>query len=183
MGATNGLIETLKDLGQEEKLELLKRIEESASYNESVYHGCCRSVLKALQIHFGLENDVAIKASTALGGGVARTGEGCGALLGGLMAIGLAYGPDAMEDTRTSAAYQKTMDCGMKLSDRFKKEFGSIRCHEVQKKLFGRHYDVRNAEDTKEFRKSAHKKCEDLVSALSARFAAEVILDAFQEKD
>ena len=179
MGATQSFSERLKNLSREEKSKLLKRIEESASYNERVYHGCCRSVLKALQIHLGLENDVAIKAATALGGGVARTGEGCGGLLGGLMAIGLAYAPDVMENARTSAAYRKTMDCGMKLSERFKKEFGSIRCHEVQEKIFGRHYDLRNAEDTKEFRKSAHKKCEDLVSGLSARFAAEVILEAF----
>lgn len=182
MSAHRGLVVRLSKVNKQEKMQLLKKIEESAGYHEKVYHGCCRSVLKALQSHLGLENDEVIKAATALGGGVARTGESCGGLLGGLMAIGLVYASGSLDNSRTSPAYKETMDSAMRLCDRFKKELGGTRCYEVQERIFGRHYDLRNPVDIKEFRESAHTKCEVLVAGLSARLAAEVIFDACQEK-
>lgn len=183
MNAHRSLAESLKLINKEEKMQLLKKIEESATYHEKVYHGCCRSVLSAIQIHLGLENDEVVKAATALGGGVARTGESCGGLLGGLMAIGLVYASGRLDNSRTSPAYKQTMDSALRLCDRFKKEFGGTRCFEVQEKIFGRHYDLRNPVDLKAFRESAHKKCETLVAGLSARLAAEVILDDCRKEE
>jgi len=76
--------------GSREKL--LDRVAWAAYYNDRVYEGCTRSVFQALQSHLHLEDGAAIKASTALAGGVARMGETCGALTGGIMAIGLVLG-------------------------------------------------------------------------------------------
>lgn len=169
--------EKLKELGVEAKKDLVIKIEQTACENERIYHGCCRSVLNALQVHLGFENNAVIKAATALGGGVSRTGEACGALLGGLMAIGLVYASDTLDDSRTSLAYQETMNRGAKLCDKFKKEFGGLRCHDVQRTVLGRHYDLRNPEDVKQFRESAHTHCENIVDRKSAGLAAEVILE------
>jgi len=95
-------------------------------------------VLCALQTQLGLESSAVMKAATALGGGVGRTGEVCGGLLGGFMATGLVYASGGLDDARTSPAYQETMTPAMKLTDRFKKEFGGLRCHDVHRGLCGR---------------------------------------------
>jgi len=178
MSSKSALHKRLKELSVEEKEQLICEIEQSASDNERIYHGCCRSVLNALQLHLGLENNAVFRAATALGGGVARTGEACGALLGGLMAIGLVYSSEIIEDSRTSPAYQETMKRGARLCDRFKKEFDALRCFDVQRTLFGRHYDLRNPEDVQVFRESDHTKCEDIVARKAARLATEVILES-----
>ena len=172
------VVEKLRALDRKDKEKLVIRIEQAACDNENVYHGCCRSVLHALQVHFGLENIAVVRAATALGGGVARTGEVCGALLAGLMAIGLVYASDSLDDSRTSPAYHETLERGARLSDRFNKKFGGLRCHDVQKILFGRHYDLRIPADVQQFRKSAHFTCENEVCRKAARMAAEVIMES-----
>ena len=43
------------------------------------------------------------RIATALGGGVAGQGEVCGALMGGILGIGLVYGRDRAEDTDAKA--------------------------------------------------------------------------------
>ena len=49
-------------------------------------------MLLSLQEEFGLGDIQSFKAATVLTGGVVRRGETCGALLGALMALGLAMG-------------------------------------------------------------------------------------------
>lgn len=173
------MLEKLRNLSVAAKTELVLKIGQTASDNERIYHGCARSVLNAIQHHLNLESDAILalaKASIPIGGGVARNGESCGALLGGLMAIGLAYGSGRMEDSRTSPAYQETLEHAMRFSDRFKLEIGALRCHDVHKVLFGRHYDLRIREDREKFRKSDSRKCEEVVET-AARLASEVILE------
>ena len=170
-------IMNFKYLNLSQKKQLLKKIGEDAYDNERIYHGCCRSVIGALQSNFHLKDGGIIQAATSLGGGVARTGEACGALLGGLMGIGLIYASDELDDSRTSHAYQETMEKAKRFSDMFKKEFGALRCHDVQINLFGRCYDLTNPIMIQKFRESDHIKCEDIVARKAAQLAAEVILE------
>ncbi|MBW1703390.1 MAG: C_GCAxxG_C_C family protein, partial [Deltaproteobacteria bacterium] len=69
--------------------ELLDKIEKAAHDYERDFHGCSRCVLKPLQDHLNLGDDASLKASTTLAAGVAMRGETCGALLGGLLAVGI----------------------------------------------------------------------------------------------
>jgi C_GCAxxG_C_C family probable redox protein len=71
------------------------------------YSGCSQSVLLALQEAFKIGDLESFKAATVLSGGVARKGETCGALLGGLMALGLVLGRDDIVDTQT---YRNAME-------------------------------------------------------------------------
>jgi len=121
---------------------------------------------------------LSFKAASALSAGVARMGETCGALLGGVMAISLAYGRDRLEETVTSNAYLKAVNLSIKLFERFKKEFGSVKCFEVQKKIFGRSFDFKKVEDQQEFVKLGGygpKGCPSVVKK-AAMMAAEIIL-------
>jgi len=157
--------------GSREKL--LDRVAWAAYYNDRVYEGCSRSVLEALQHHLHLGDGEALKASTALAGGVARMGESCGALMGGLMAIGLVVGCEELENIQ---AYRDTMEASYEVYNRFKEEIGSTICFEIQKSLLGRSFDFKRDEEAEEWYKAGGLgKC-PMVCAIAARITADVIL-------
>jgi C_GCAxxG_C_C family probable redox protein len=157
--------------------ELLEKIGKTAHNYERVYHGCSQCVLKALQEHLQLSDGEAFRAASAFAGGVARMGETCGALSGGIMAIGLAYGREKLEDTMHSHGYAKAMELSIKLCERFEKEFGSVKCRDIQKSLFGRAFDLKNPREREEFVKAGgYEKCPEVVKK-AAQFAAELILE------
>ena len=49
-------------------------------------------MLTAFASEFGLPDETALKLAAPFGGGMARTGRICGAVTGGLMALGLKFG-------------------------------------------------------------------------------------------
>ena len=95
------------------------------------------------------------------------------------MAIGLMYGRDKLERPEESLPYQETMGRAGILYDRFTKEFGSIKCHDVQFKVYGKTWDFRNEEMYEELRETMMKenRCANVVRK-AAEFAAEVILES-----
>lgn len=157
---------------------LVRRIGDLAHYYELTYHGCSQAVLKALQDSLGIGDNLTFKAASGLAGGVARMGEICGALTGGVMAISLVYGREKLEETTTSKNYLKAIELSIKLFERFKEEFGSVRCFDVQKKLFGRSFDLKKEEDRQEFIKVggySPEGCPQVVKK-AAMLTAEIIL-------
>ena len=154
--------------------KLLDRIAWAAYYNDRTYEGCSRSVLQALQGHLHLEDEGALRASTALAGGIARMGETCGALIGGIMAIGLVLGREDLSDIQ---AYRETMAASYRMYDRFREEMGSTICFEIQERLFGRIFDFNHEADAEAwYQAGGLEKC-PMVCGLAARIAAEIILD------
>ena len=161
------------EVGSLSKEKRLDRIAWAAYYNHRVYGGCSRSVLKALQDHLHLDGEGALKASTALAGGVARMGQTCGAVTGSVLAIGLVLGREELEDRQ---AYSDTLEASNELCDRAKKELGSTVCSDILKKLFGRSFDFKKDEEIKEwYTAGGLEKC-SMVSAIVARIAADIIL-------
>ena len=118
------------------------------------YSGCSQSVLLALQEAFDIGDQESFRAATVLSGGVARRGETCGALLGGLLALGLVCGRDDIRDTQ---AYRDAMKPANEIVDEFKRrleeEFGfdetleSTICRDIQEHIYGRSFDLNNPED------------------------------------
>ena len=66
----------------------------------------------------------------------------------------------------------------MKLRSKFFEEFGGVVCKDVQKKIFGRSFNLLDKEDYKIFEKmGAHTdKCTDVVGK-TAVWTADIILD------
>src|SRR4030042_7102056 len=77
---------------------LLKRVEESAYDYEKAYHGCSQCVLQAIQDHLEVGDAATFRSASALAGGVALMGDSCGALIAGIMALGLVFGRRKIED-------------------------------------------------------------------------------------
>jgi hypothetical protein len=79
------------------------------------------------------------------------TGEGtCGAVASSAMAIGLALGVP-MDSADISAARQAAATVRDTLLAKYYKEYGSILCKDVQRKYFGKAWDLTDDEMAHEF--------------------------------
>ncbi len=160
------------------KDELLKKAYDLAYKYEAERGSCPQCVYSAIMEALDIGDPSVVKAADALAGGTALSTEGtCGALVGGLMAISSVVG-------RTYNAFSKgdskrrVFQPSKKLYDNFKKEYESINCRDVHKKLFGRTFNLMDKDDYAEFEKMGGHidKCPE-VSGKVARWTAEIILD------
>ena len=79
------------------KTEIINRVTKKAGDYEELSVNCAQGTLRALQEEFKLEGYLVLKAASWLPGLASRR-ETCGALLGGLMALGLAFGRGSLND-------------------------------------------------------------------------------------
>jgi C_GCAxxG_C_C family probable redox protein len=158
--------------------EILDKIYNSAYKYEAEQGSCPQCVLATLYEILEVGDPKIIQASDAMAGGSALSTEGtCGALAGGLLAIGSIVGR-TYEDFKAGKRKRRIFQYSKKFYDRFIKEYGSPRCKDIHVKLFGRAFNLLDPKDYAEFDKAgAHvDKCPS-VSGNAARWAAEIILD------
>jgi C_GCAxxG_C_C family probable redox protein len=127
---------------------------------------------------FGLGNMDIIKGLSPLPG-FGATGRICGAVSGGLVALGLHFGSDDMTDyQKTSAA----IDAARKFLPRFEEALGSIECSEIQEDvIFGKFMDPRASQENMQafIDAQGHAKC-TLPTGIAARLAAEIIIESME---
>ena len=157
------------------KDEFLEKAYALASRNEATFGYCGQAVLAAFQEIFDMRDSRLLKAATYLAGGTADQGFTCGALMGGVLVIGMKWGRDNLEDRGT--AWHQTFPFVHKLFGMFREEFGSIDCRDI----IG--FDPMDSEKVKEFFKSGlhDKQCGE-VAGKTARMVAEVLYDIEQYK-
>ncbi len=90
----------------------------------SQHCNCAQSVFAPFVLRFGMDLDIALKIATPFGGGMGHAGQICGAVSGGLMAIGLAKGIASYDREKKYACY----DLAQEFQDRFQKLYGDITC-------------------------------------------------------
>ncbi|MDO5016367.1 MAG: C-GCAxxG-C-C family protein [Eubacteriales bacterium] len=78
-----------------------------------------------------LSQDQALRIASAFGGGIAKSGNLCGALSGALMAAGVCKGYGLGVTPEEKSAFADQMK---ELYDRFEAEFSSVMCHELKAK-------------------------------------------------
>jgi len=158
--------------------ELLDKIEEAAHNYEREFHGCSRCVFKSLQDHFDIGDGPSVKASTPLAAGVAMRGETCGALIGGLLAVGMVT---ADEDLRDVNALNNSLAAGFRLARRVEKEFGTTSCTKIQTDKLGRYFSLADPEQYRAFIEAGgYVECPKVVGRI-ARITAEFILDYLEK--
>lgn len=129
-------------------------------------YNCAESVFGGVTAAFG-EHQVPLKIATGFGGGIGRTGEVCGAVTGGVMAMGWLKGrvrPDDKEGYAELAAQVR------KFLARFRDEFGTLDCGP----LTG--YDLSDPAILPKFSDDPDRrvKCANFVK-VAARMAAEAL--------
>jgi len=168
------------------KEEIIKKAEELGTEYEARYKGCGQctflAIIDALRWG-GLEiipedmEDRLFSWVCVLTAGVSMTGDGtCGAVASSVLAIGLALGiPRESQDVsllRTACATVRNT-----ILDKYYQEYRSILCKDVQRKFFGRAWDLTDDEMSHEFLKIT-RGCTIMQTA---RWATEVILDEFEK--
>lgn len=99
---------------------------------DSKQHNCAESVFLAINEVFngGLDQATAARIATGLGGGLGATGGTCGALTGGVLAIGLIAGADPSVSRR-----KKIYPLAAALQERFTQRFGTICCRDLTRDI------------------------------------------------
>jgi C_GCAxxG_C_C family probable redox protein len=116
-------------MGQADLEERKKEVAEKAYKYEREYHCCSQATLLALQEALGLKDELALKAASSMCGGVALSGNTCGALSAGVMAMGMKQGRGDLKEG--FASVMKAMVPANKLVKWFEAEYGTTVCHDI----------------------------------------------------
>jgi C_GCAxxG_C_C family probable redox protein len=130
---------------------------------------CAESVLQAVAEAHGRVNPAIPGIATGFCGGVSRTSGMCGALAGGIMAIGLLSGRSTPQESR-DLCYALTH----RLVGRFREEFGSTQCTD----LLG--CDISTAHGAQRFRE---RGLMEAICAPVTRRAAALVEEVFSRRD
>lgn len=129
------------------------------AFELDIKYGCCpQCVLTAVKETVGYVTDETIQSSHALSGGGALMGDGiCGALTGGLLALGAKKGrpADKLHKGRGIANF----NAGKKLVDKFHAEYGGTSCKHLQIQFSGRTWDMWNSAEYQGFTEARGEQC------------------------
>lgn len=165
---------------EQRKRELLARAYELGFEYERRFRGCSQCVIAAVQDTLGIREDHVFRAASGLAGGGALTGTGgCGGYVGGVMVLGQLQGRERSGFDDAEGVRFRSFDLAKRLADRFGEEFGGTICRDVQTRVFGRSFDLRDPEDFRRFEEAGghDDKCPDVVGK-AARMVVEIILEA-----
>jgi len=115
---------------------------EKAVENFRQGYNCAQSVLLTIFKHWNGRSKLVPRIATGFGGGIGRCGSVCGALAGGVMAIGIKCGTDDPLVEKRLKAYELSG----KLYREFESKHGSVFCRD----LVG--YELSNPDDLKKAR-------------------------------
>jgi C_GCAxxG_C_C family probable redox protein len=135
-------------------------------------YNCAQSVMFAHAAEAGIDPESALKAATGFGGGIARRGEMCGALTGGILAIGFKFGRGNGQDrTATERTYEKAQA----LLREFERQHGSTTCRVL---VDGCNFNTSG--DKKKFKEQdlLHKRCVGCVKTVCETLAGLLKEDA-----
>jgi C_GCAxxG_C_C family probable redox protein len=143
---------------------------------EQNYGNCAQCTLAALLDYFNVTEDQLFKAATGLSGGTAGMGNGnCGAYSGGVLFLSLLYGRERHEFAEREKTKQVT-ELARRLHGKFMAEYGGVRCHDVQCKVFGRKFNFQDPDEYKAFEEAGghEDKCPSVVGQ-AACWTADII--------
>ena len=158
------------------KRDILDRAFKVAEGYEKKCTGCAQTTLAGILETLEMWSDDAFKAASGMADGIGLTGDGsCGALTGGAMAIGLAFGREK-KDFEDQLRPMKSYLLAKELHQDFIQRYGSCRCYDIQKKLMGRTFNLYDQNELKEaFKFGMMDYCSKVVGN-SARKTVEIIL-------
>jgi len=167
----------LKEIKMDDKTRLSEKAYELAFQYEQDREHCAQCTLVAVMESLGNIDETLIQASDALTGGTVLSTNGtCGALTAGLMAISRKTGRSyqAFKNNQSDHSW----DSVKKLYDRFVDKYGSPVGKRVQEKIFGRSFNLSDAEERREFvTNGAHvDKCPSVCGDV-AKWTVEILLE------
>ena len=160
----------------EQERDIVDTASRLAAEYEKTCTGCAQSTVAGLLDALGMENDDVFKAASGLADGIGLTGDGsCGSLTGGAMMIGLLLGRQRKDQKDMLKPMKSYLLCKELHAD-FIEHYGSCRCHDIQRKLMGRTYDLLDPKQLEDaFKTGMLEHCSGVVGR-AARKTAEILL-------
>ncbi|MBE5782638.1 MAG: C_GCAxxG_C_C family protein [Clostridiales bacterium] len=93
-------------------------------------YNCAQSIYAAFAPRMGITEKQAARLASALGGGLCRMRETCGAVSGGMMVLGALLGYD---DPKDDEAKKRLYARGQRVMKQFKERYGTLNCLELLK--------------------------------------------------
>jgi len=153
--------------------ELLDELDEKAAKYLAISMNCAQTSFITLKEQFNLDDGTILKALTPFPG-IALRGETCGAVIGSMMALGLLYGRETLDDQQ---GFLASLSPARKFCYRFVKELGSTMCGDILEEKFGKRYDLTDPAQVAEWQAAgALDKCTAVVRR-AVRIAAQIILE------
>lgn len=157
------------DTSQEERLSALAQ---KARDTLAQSGNCAQTSFAVLQDEFDLDGGGILKALTPFPG-IALRGETCGAVVGCLMALGLVFGRDRLDDWR---GYIYSLPSARRFCQRFEKEHGSTACASILEARLGRRFNLADRAESAEYLSAGGpQECAEVVAS-AVQIAAEAII-------
>jgi hypothetical protein len=171
---------------RKQKKEIIKRAGELAVKYEAQYKGCGQCTFLAIADALkwgGLEiipevmDEKFFAGTGGFTGGTSMVIDGtCGAIISGMLAMGLALG-STRESQNEARLRGVCATIRSTLLDRFYAEYGSILCRDILNKYFGRVWDLTDDEASNDFLKVSH----GCAIMQTVSWTTEIILDEFEK--
>ena len=158
--------------------QILDRVQQRAEEYNFLARNCARSTALAVMEEFGLGNLEIVKALSPFPG-FGGTGWMCGGVTGGLIALGLYFGSEDIQDYDAVGA---TIMAAREFMPRFEEQVGAVVCPTIHEDVvFGRYMDpAASPENMQAFAEAqGFEKC-GLLPGIGARLAAEIIIESLQ---
>ena len=157
----------------------LDRLAQGARDTLSQCRNCAQTSFAVLEQEFNLEGGPILKALTAFPG-IALRGETCGAVVGSLMALGLVYGREDLEDWH---AYLASLPSARRFSRRFEERNGSTSCEHILETKLGRKFNLADPVQSLEYVQAGGPQVCAEVIAGAVQIAAELIATRVPPRD
>ena len=162
------------------KQQILDRVQKRAEEYNLIARNCARSTGLAVMEEFGLGNMEVVKALSPFPG-FGGTGWMCGGVTGGLIALGLYFGSEDLQDYE---AVGRSIQAAREFMPRFEKHTGAVTCPKLHENIvFGRYMDPAASSENMEIfaQEKGFEKC-GVFPGTGARLAAEIIIDSMNKK-
>jgi C_GCAxxG_C_C family probable redox protein len=160
------------DHGNNNKKEIYKQLDELVDKYYPLYGTCSQTSFHALNEVFELKAVKIIKGLVSFPG-IALRGETCGAVTGSLLAIGLVYEEDNIDEERKRLSRAPSF----KFCSEFENEYGTTRCRDVIEHVTGKKYQVTKHEDYESmYKEGVFNLCPKVIKK-AVRIAARIILE------
>jgi C_GCAxxG_C_C family probable redox protein len=150
------------------KLQVLtKKVQQTLKKSKN----CAQTSFSVLDQEFNLHGGSILKALTPFPG-IALRGETCGAVTGSLMAIGLVYGRNDLEDWK---GYLASLPPCRRFCRRFAEEYDSLACADILEKKMRHRYDLADRTDALKYALAGGQKACGKIISTAVLIAAELI--------
>ena len=160
------------------KEQILDRVQQRAEEYNFFARNCAKSTALAVMEEFGLGNMEIVKALSPFPG-FGGTGWMCGGVTGALIALGLYFGSDDLQDYEAVGA---TIMAARQFMPRFEEKVGAVTCPTIHEDVvFGRYMDpAAGPENMQAFAEAqGFEKC-GLLPGIGARLASEIIFESLE---